>query len=395
MGVNLRKLQFCKIIQSLLLVSKKVSANNTFNMKLELFQILASYLVISFCIKEFFYGRSHLYGAKLQEDILGQVPKHLYKHSLSVLDSFHIMEGAPPSEIRKFVSGHISMVASIFKNTCEAWNHPQFNKYKSCKLSGLCSLHGTFEKMFDKELTTEKYLTKIQEIFDNHFDYWDFLLVAYRADHEFLSHKKGFTYLKAEIQENIFKKLPIDSNENELQKEMKNAFNIFLDLIESYYECLEQIPELKKMSIRLGQILNDVPIEIKLHGLAQENALISVSEALQQFLNQLYLQLCLNNHQMIYINSIVSVFRTFWFFQVGIMIIFCFFPIVPLWIVLTFEIIWGYIYGKLFGNRGSIRKRLPILTILLSKSTEHITKIPKFDNMRMYKRRRRKIISNS
>ena len=378
---------------SLLLVVKKVSENNSFNMKLKLFLILATYLVISFNINVFFYGKSHLYVANLQKDIINQVPEQFYQNSWKVFEAFHFLKDDTPTEIQKVTLSYISMVASVIKNACETWNDPSFNKYKSCKFSESCSLHRTLEKMLSDKSTTEKYLSEIQEIFDMYFDYWDFFLLANRADREVLSQMKRFAYLKTELQGKSFKKLHIHSHEKQLKKEMKNAFNTFLDLIETYHVCLEEFPELEFLEIKIGQFLNDQSFKINWNGLDQEKG-ISVSEVLPQVLNQIYLQLCLNNHQMIYINSILSVYPTICLLQVCIAVIFCIFPKVPLWIVLTFEIAWHYFYGKIFRRSGNIRERLPMLTFLLSTRTQHFITIPRFDTMRMYKRRRRKILTN-
>lgn len=143
-----------------------------------------------------------------------------------------------------------------------------------------------------------------------------------------------------------------------------------------------------RQSIEVDQLLNGFkPIEIRLRGIDSKGG-ISVSLAFQQLLHHLYLYLCLNHHQMIYINSIVAVFSAFWFYQICIGTIFCIFPIVPLWIILTFELTGHYIYGKIFGK---IRKKPPILTALLTTTRmQHVTRIPKFDTMRMYKRRKKK-----
>ena len=360
-------------------------------MKHKLFLILVAYFFISLRINVFFYGKSHLYVARLQQDIIDQVPEHFYTNSWSIFDVFHEMKDATPSEIQEHVSSLISLVALMIKNTCEAYNDPDYNQYlSSCNFSGSCSLHETFEKMFANELTREKYITEIQEIFENHFDSWNFFLLPNRADQEEISQIERFAHWKAEIQENRFKKLQIESSENELTKEMKTFFNIFLDFIEAYDDCLEHFSYFLKedLKIEVDQLLNGFkPIEIRLRGIDSKGG-ISVSLAFQQLLHHLYLYLCLNHHQMIYINSIVAVFSAFWFYQICIAIIFCIFPILPLWIILIFELTGHYIYKKIFGK---IRGRPPILTALLTTTrTQHIPKIPKFDTMRMYKRRKKK-----
>ena len=106
-------------------------------MKHRLFLILAAYFCISLRINVSFYGRSHLYVARLQQDIIDQVPEHFYLNSWSIFDVFHEMKDATPSEIQEHVSSLISLVALMIKNTCEAYNDPDYNQYLSSCKSGV------------------------------------------------------------------------------------------------------------------------------------------------------------------------------------------------------------------------------------------------------------------
>ena len=189
-------------------------------------------------------------------------------------------------------------------------------------------------------------------------------------------------YLLKEMQfqdpEDTFKRLQIDASDSELREEIKNTFNLMLDLIEEYYNCLQHFPTLKDLTLEINEVRSTN---------MEKLGKWKFGDSLKSYLNLLYLYLCLNHHQMIYINSFLALLSSLWWFQIGIMWIYLVFPTVPFGIALALEVIQHYAYRKIFGCACRIKKKLPILKVLTQARTP---KIPRFDNMRMYRRRRRK-----
>ena len=361
-------------------------------MKLMLIFAFFSYLVITIPIIALVYEKSHFFVVRLKEVLIDQEPKHFYTATLNTINTFRELNGdgrGTPSEIRERILDSISMVAFIIKNLCKVWKSPKSDRYqKTCDLSIACDLRSILEKRLNLKLNNKAskiYLIEVQDTFNNHFDYLDVFTVANKIDQAIKS-----TFRTYQDQGDVFQKLQIDPSDSDLRKEIKIAFNLLLDLSEAYYDCRQHFPHLEdfKMDISFVKLVGTTTEGNKLVKLDSNQPEWKFADSLKRYLNLLYLYLCLNHHQMIYINSIVAVFSAFWFYQICIAIIFCIFPIVPLWIILIFELTGHYIYKKIFGK---IRGRPPILTALLTTTrTQHIPKIPKFDTMRMYKRRKKK-----
>ena len=103
-------------------------------------------------------------------------------------------------------------------------------------------------------------------------------------------------------------------------------------------------------------------------------------DSLKSYLNLLYLYLCLNHHQMIYINSFSALLSSLWWFQIGIMWIYLVFPTVPFGIALALEVIQHDAYRKIFGCACRIKKKLPILKVLTQARTPKIPRKQKRPN---------------
>ena len=363
------------------------------NMKLKIFLTLISYIAISLNINVLFYRKSHLYVVKLKQEVMEEVPEYFYIESWSVFDTFVQLNNdgiGTPSELRKRILDSISLVAFLIKSTCNAWKELSIDKYKSCDFSASCDLLESFNKILLNETAREMYMTEIQDVFDKHFDYWDVFVLATKSDQLLLS--ETFAHLKDKLQGDRFEKLPISTNESEFNREIKKVFNLFLDLTEAYYDCRQRFPDLKDFRMQLTLVAQDAHTKKELARHDTNSEGYKIAGSIQRLLNHLYLHLCLNHHEMIYINSIVAVFSAFWVGQIVIVLIFYIFPTLPFGVALTLEVIHHFVYRKMFGCACTIKKKLSILKVLApTRKQLIIPKIPKFDNMRMYKRRKKKI----
>ena len=356
-----------------------------------------SYLVITIPIIALVYEKSHFFVVRLKEVLIDQEPKHFYTATLNTINTFRELNGdgrGTPSEIRERILDSISMVAFIIKNLCKVWKSPKSDRYqKTCDLSIACDLRSILDKMLNWKLNkraNEIYLIEVQDTFNNHFDYLDVFMVANKIDQAIKS-----TFRTYQDQGDVFQKLQIDPSDSDLRKEIKITFNLLLDLSEAYYDCRQHFPHLEdfKMDISFVKEVGTTREGKKLVRLKNQPEW-KFAESLKRYLNLLYLYLCLNHHQMIFINSIVALLTAFWWFHIGIVLLYCVFPTVPFGIALSLEALQHYAYRKLFGCACRIKKKLSILKVLAQARTHHMPKIPKFDNMRMYKRRKRKVDSN-
>ena len=371
------------------------------NLKLLLLLTFICYLVISIPILEFIYELSHFYCVKIKEQLADQVPKQYYIETWKVIETFHELNSdgrGTPSEIQNRILNSITMVAFIIKNVCLSWKDPNLDQYKSCDFSIACDLHSLFEKMLLNKTATKPYLSEVQDIFDSHFNYWNVFVIAEKVDQEVIFESSSyFKALKAKYQEGVFENLPIGESESDLSKDVKNIFNLFLDFNEAYFDCLHQFPKLKEHKMTISYVFEGANKKKRLVKVKdnQNSEGFKMAGSLIRNFNYLYLYLCLNHHVMIYINSFVAMSSTIWWLQFGIVLIYCIFSIIPFGITLTLEVFWHYIYRKVFGCDCRIKKKLEILEILASTRPPLIKpKVPKFDNMRKYNRRRRKIASN-
>ena len=151
-------------------------------MEVTLIFILFSYLVISTTIYRLIYEQSHFFVIEQKKDHIGQQPKQFYKETLNIIDTFGT---GTPSEIRSSILDSISVVAFLIKNICYdiVWKDP--GAYQSCDFSIACDLHNILDKKTRLNKTaSEIYLIEIQNIFDDHFDYWDGFVVANKFDQE-------------------------------------------------------------------------------------------------------------------------------------------------------------------------------------------------------------------
>ena len=371
-------------------------------MKLALFVTFFPYLVISIPIIVWVYEQSHFHVVKLGEELLKQDFKQYSNETWNIVHTFRELNGdgkGTPSEIRRRILDSISMIAFIISNLCDVWKDPtNREQYQSCDFSTAYRLHRILDKMRKPNKTeSETYLFEVQDIFDNHFDYWNVFVVANKVNQkEFGSTFRIFKGKQFQDQKDIFKRLQIDTSDSKLRKEMKNTFNLFLDLSEEYYNCLQHFPDLKDylMEVSFMKEVGTTSEGNKIMKLESNQPEWKFAESLKRNLNLLYLYLCLNHRQMIYINSTVALLSAFWWFHIGIVLLYCVFPTVPFGIALSLEAFQHYAYRKIFGCACRIKKKLSILKVLAQARRHHMPKIPKFDNMRMYKRRKRKVDSN-
>ena len=301
------------------------------------------------------------------------------------------------SENQDLIWDHILSISKVLSSVCTAWNakeYPMSSKYQSCNFTDPCILQNKLSKFIYRDSATMTEMQDIYNEFFTPFSAFEFaLIVDARTQH------KNFSLLDTRITrlralDKTFENVQIfrmGSKESDAAIKVNEVYKILHGYAKNYSKCDNDFPEL----FTNGTWFIKPDSQVEYHWRKTGVLLDSESEDVAMFiiLPRLFIRLCLlfslNNFLLMFFNSNIASLINRFTYQICIVFVFYVFPSVPFSIAFTFEVLIHYAYRKISGCACKVQKKFPILKLIKLSLPFR----PRFDNMRMYKRRMRKVQS--
>ena len=300
------------------------------------------------------------------------------------------------SENQDLIWDHISSISIVFNSTCAAWNaeeNPMSKKYQSCNFTDPCMLLDTLKVMY-RDSTT---MTEMQDMYNEFFTPFSAFEFALSADAG--SQHNNFSLLDTRIRtlralDKTYESIQMfrmGSRKSDVALKVNKVYGILHGYTMNYSKCFNDFPQLMTNGVYFINPSPDLEKKWRKTGvlLDSEPGNIAMFVILRRLLIRLCLLFSLNNFILMFFNSNLASLIYRFINQICIILVFCIFPRVPFSIAFTFEVLIHFAYRKISGCACKIQKKFPILKLIKLSLPFR----PRFDNMRMYKRRMRKVQS--